>query len=93
MTDRLEGVLRTQLQIHRAAFFVTPLVTGTQTEREVVLYGIQTDVGADLHVVGEGEVVGAFRTGKAHLAVDWNWDVGAEFRISIKKPELQGLRP
>lgn len=23
----------------------------------------------------------------------WNWDVGAEFRISIKKPELQGLRP
>ena len=25
--------------------------------------------------------------------VCWNWDVGAEFRISIKKPELQGLRP
>ena len=24
---------------------------------------------------------------------DWNWDVGAEFRISIKKPELRGLRP
>ena len=24
---------------------------------------------------------------------NWNWDVGAEFRISIKKPELQGLRP
>ena len=24
---------------------------------------------------------------------DWNWDVGAEFRISIKKLELQGLRP
>ena len=23
----------------------------------------------------------------------WNWDVGAEFRISIKKLELQGLRP
>jgi len=23
----------------------------------------------------------------------WNWDVGAEFRISIKKPGLQGLRP
>ena len=23
----------------------------------------------------------------------WNWDAGAEFRISIKKPELQGLRP
>ena len=23
----------------------------------------------------------------------WNWDVGAEFRISIKKPELRGLRP
>ena len=23
----------------------------------------------------------------------WNWVVGAEFRISIKKPELQGLRP
>ena len=23
----------------------------------------------------------------------WNWDVGAEFRISIKTPELQGLRP
>ena len=27
------------------------------------------------------------------LATVWNWDVGAEFRISIKKPELQGLRP
>ena len=25
--------------------------------------------------------------------IGWNWDVGAEFRISIKKPELQGLRP
>ncbi len=75
-TDRLEGVLRTQLQIHRAAFFVTPFVTGTQTEREVVLYGIQTDVGADLHVVGKGEVIGAFSTGKAHLAVD--------FRIPMK---------
>ena len=25
--------------------------------------------------------------------IEWNWDVGAEFRISIKKPELQGLRP
>ena len=23
----------------------------------------------------------------------WNWDVGAEFRISIKKPGLQGPRP
>ena len=23
----------------------------------------------------------------------WNWDVGAEFRISIKRPGLQGLRP
>ena len=23
----------------------------------------------------------------------WNWDVDAEFRISIKKPGLQGLRP
>ena len=29
----------------------------------------------------------------AHLIRLWNWDVGAEFRISIKKPELQGLRP
>ena len=27
------------------------------------------------------------------LSVEWNWDVGAEFRISIKKPGLQGLRP
>ncbi|HJA17164.1 MAG TPA: hypothetical protein H9960_03430 [Candidatus Duodenibacillus intestinigallinarum] len=27
------------------------------------------------------------------LWAGWNWDVGAEFRISIKKPELQGLRP
>ena len=25
--------------------------------------------------------------------IPWNWDVGAEFRISIKKLELQGLRP
>ena len=25
--------------------------------------------------------------------MEWNWDVGAEFRISIKKPELRGLRP
>gem|GEM_PF-2838709 len=24
---------------------------------------------------------------------NWNWDVGAEFRISIKTPELQGLLP
>ena len=29
----------------------------------------------------------------ARLRKLWNWDVGAEFRISIKKPELQGLRP
>lgn len=29
----------------------------------------------------------------AVLHGDWNWDVGAEFRISIKKPGLQGLRP
>ena len=27
------------------------------------------------------------------IANVWNWDVGAEFRISIKKPGLQGLRP
>ena len=27
------------------------------------------------------------------LKTFWNWDAGAEFRISIKKPELQGLRP
>ena len=26
-------------------------------------------------------------------SIIWNWDVGAEFRISIKKPGLQGLRP
>lgn len=42
-TDRLEGVLRTQLHVHRAAFFITPFVTGSQTEREVVLHGVQTD--------------------------------------------------
>ena len=30
----------------------------------------------------------------SHIEQDtWNWDVGAEFRISIKKPGLQGLRP
>ena len=30
----------------------------------------------------------------SHIRGDvWNWDVGAEFRISIKKPELRGLRP
>ena len=29
----------------------------------------------------------------ASLNSAWNWDVGAEFRISIKKPGLQGLRP
>ena len=28
-----------------------------------------------------------------NLVAFWNWDAGAEFRISIKKPELQGLRP
>ena len=34
------------------------------------------------------------RAGFMRLAtIAWNWDVGAEFRISIKKPELQGLRP
>ena len=27
------------------------------------------------------------------VVFNWNWDVGAEFRISIKKPGLQGLRP
>ena len=27
------------------------------------------------------------------IRIVWNWDVGAEFRISIKKPELRGLRP
>lgn len=31
--------------------------------------------------------------GMGALEYQWNWDVGAEFRISIKKPELQGLRP
>ena len=30
---------------------------------------------------------------RSSTGVAWNWDVGAEFRISIKKPELQGLRP
>ena len=30
---------------------------------------------------------------KPALELEWNWDAGAEFRISIKKPELQGLRP
>ena len=36
-----------------------------------------------------------FRTYGAGMDFDasWNWDVGAEFRISIKKPGLQGLRP
>ena len=33
----------------------------------------------------------AFRNGLPMAS--WNWDVGAEFRISIKKPGLQGLRP
>ncbi|MDR3898270.1 MAG: hypothetical protein Q3X95_03300 [Duodenibacillus sp.] len=39
------------------------------------------------------------RLEESHPGIDpesdeaWNWDVGAEFRISIKKPELQGLRP
>ena len=39
----------------------------------------------------------ALRTRQTLLTVArtiiWNWDVGAEFRISIKKPGLQGLRP
>ena len=30
---------------------------------------------------------------KHHPQLVWNWDVGAEFRISIKKLELRGLRP
>ena len=32
-------------------------------------------------------------TADGKLLEGWNWDVGAEFRISIKKPGLQGLRP
>ena len=30
---------------------------------------------------------------EGRMKLKWNWDVGAEFRISIKTPELQGLRP
>ena len=43
-------------------------------------------VGAD--VLGQLDVDGTLT-----LESGWNWDVGAEFRISIKKPGLQGLRP
>ena len=34
-----------------------------------------------------------FASVRPNLEAPWNWDVDAEFRISIKKPGLQGLRP
>ena len=37
--------------------------------------------------------VKSIRDRVSRVICPWNWDVGAEFRISIKKPELQGLRP
>jgi len=52
-----------------------------------------TEASHEVQVVvaeGEGIVNGDF---VAFQITAWNWDVGAEFRISIKKPELQGLRP
>lgn len=42
---------------------------------------------------GMGSKAIAKSTGISRNTVRWNWDVGAEFRISIKKLELQGLRP
>ena len=33
------------------------------------------------------------RRAASQVPFHWNWDVGAEFRISIKKLGLQGLRP
>ena len=53
-----------------------------------------------LALAGAGLYLGAFVNPKfwaftlsLRLPRLWNWDVGAEFRISIKKPGLQGLRP
>ena len=37
--------------------------------------------------------IGAAQSKRFNPIESWNWDVGAEFRISIKKPGLQGLRP
>ena len=59
-----------------------------------------TEASHEVQVVvaeGEGVVNGDFVafqiTASLQVFKVWNWDVGAEFRISIKKPGLQGLRP
>ena len=49
----------------------------------------------DMIVVGSGfaGLSACYEAQRLGLKKIWNWDVGAEFRISIKKPGLQGLRP
>lgn len=50
-------------------FFVAPVVTGIEAEAEVRLFGGEAEVRANLDVISEGEVVGAFCTRKANVAV------------------------
>lgn len=58
-------------QPHGGTFFVAPVVTGIEAEAEVRLFGGEAEVRANLDVISEGEVVGAFCTRKANVAVDF----------------------
>ena len=76
----------------------TALTATVQPNLDVNYIGM--DVHSDNVVVcvrrntinSSGQLVGkTIKTKK--VVIKWNWDVGAEFRISIKKLGLQGLRP
>ena len=57
--------------------------------------GTDVDTGKSVHMLA-GLLYGPsdwLNCSMVRVEEFWNWDVGAEFRISIKKPELQGLRP
>ena len=59
-----------KLNGYSRTFFVAPVVARGQAKREVIFLRFNAKLTANLHVVSESIVVGAFSTGKPHLAVD-----------------------
>ena len=93
-----DGISRLQQSIpasHNPFLYVDKAIISIDTIKQDVQYrDYLKSAYWDIILIDEAHNVADRGTGsqRARLA-KWNWDVGAEFRISIKKPGLQGLRP
>ena len=85
----LEHVLQARFNRGRRTFFVAPFVTRVEPEVEVAARSVDTQLGAYLHGIGEGVVVGALGTGKLHLAVDVAITDGRYHRERERRRNLQ----